>query len=186
MTPAKTVSPPRKRAPRVIEGTRPPEVDASRQILLQSYEAALRLMGERKYDKAHAAFEKMLAAEPNDLADRIRMYMSACLQQNSKSARTFSSPEEQFDYAISLLNEGHFDDAREQLESITKQNGAADYASYGLAVLASLTSDANRCLEYLTEAIRLNPQNRIHARSDSDFQNMADDPRFTELLYPEL
>ena len=30
-----------------------------------------------------------------------------------------------------------------------------------------------------------NPRNRIQARSDSDFQDMADDPRFTELLYPE-
>jgi len=31
----------------------------------------------------------------------------------------------------------------------------------------------------------LNPQNRFQARNDSDFQQMADDPRFTELLYPE-
>jgi hypothetical protein len=40
-------------------------------------------------------------------------------------------------------------------------------------------------LKNLGEAIRLNPQNRFQARNDSDFQNMADDPRFTELLYPE-
>jgi hypothetical protein len=26
---------------------------------------------------------------------------------------------------------------------------------------------------------------RLRARGDSDFQDMADDPRFTELLYPE-
>jgi hypothetical protein len=32
----------------------------------------------------------------------------------------------------------------------------------------------------------LNARNRIQARSDSDFQDMADDPRFTELLYPEV
>jgi len=37
----------------------------------------------------------------------------------------------------------------------------------------------------LNEAIKLNPSNRFQARSDSDFNNMADDPRFTELLYPE-
>ncbi len=49
-----------------------------------------------------------------------------------------------------------------------------------------MTGDAHTCLEQLTEAIRLNPQNRIQARVDSDFQDMADDPRFTELLYPEV
>jgi len=38
-------------------------------------------------------------------------------------------------------------------------------------------------LEHLAKAIELSPRNRIQARSDSDFQDMADDPRFTELLY---
>jgi hypothetical protein len=49
-----------------------------------------------------------------------------------------------------------------------------------------MTGDSHTCLEHLTEAIRRNPRNRIQARSDSDFQDMADDPRFTELLYPEV
>ena len=40
-------------------------------------------------------------------------------------------------------------------------------------------------IEHLTEAIRLNAHYRIQARSDSDFDGVADDPRFTELLYPE-
>ena len=35
------------------------------------------------------------------------------------------------------------------------------------------------------EAIRLNPTLRFQARNDSDFQNLSEDPRFTELLYPE-
>jgi hypothetical protein len=31
----------------------------------------------------------------------------------------------------------------------------------------------------------LNAQLRFQARNDSDFQNLAEDPRFTELLYPD-
>ena len=69
---------------------------------------------------------------------------------------------------------------------ILQQNDKADYAFYGLAVLASMTGDSHTCLEHLTEAIRQNPRNRIQARADSDFQDMTDDPRFTELLYPEV
>ena len=94
-------------------------------------------------------------------------------------------PEEQYDYAISLLNDGQYDDARSHLDEILKGKRDADYAFYGLAVLASMTGDSQTCLEKLTEAIRLNRGNRILARSDSDFQDMADDPRFTELLYPD-
>jgi tetratricopeptide (TPR) repeat protein len=128
----------------------------------------------------------MLELAPNDLAERIRMYINACIQQVSRGKTSFTSHEEQYDYAISLLNNGHYEDAREHFQQILKQNDKADYAFYGLAVLASMTGDSQTCLEHLTEAIRQNPRNRIQARSDSDFQDMADDPRFTELLYPEV
>ena len=143
-------------------------------------------MQDGKYEKAHTAFTQMLAASPADLAERIRMYINACLQQIAKGQTQFASQEERYDYAISLLNNGNYEDARAQLRKIIAENSSADYAFYGLAVLASMTGDAHTCLEHLTEAIHLNPKNRIQARADSDFQDMADDPRFTELLYPEI
>jgi len=114
------------------------------------------------------------------------MYRIACAAQVSKEKATFASSEERYDYAVSLLNDGHYEDARQQFETILKEKEDADYAFYGLAVLSSMTGSPETCLEYLTEAIRRNPQNRIQARSDSDFQDMADDPRFTELLYPGI
>jgi tetratricopeptide (TPR) repeat protein len=174
-----------KRAPRTLAGTSSP-TDSARAQIVAHYEAALRLMQEGKYDKAHAAFEKILAGGAGDLSDRVRMYSNACLLQAAKGKNTFASHEEHYDYAVSLLNDGHYEDAREQFNLILKANDKADYAFYGLAVLSSMTGDSHRCLEHLTEAIRQNPRNRIQARSDSDFQDMADDPRFTELLYPEV
>jgi tetratricopeptide (TPR) repeat protein len=174
-----------KRAPRTLAGTLPATDNARAQLVAQ-YEAALRLMQDGKYDKAHAAFDKMLATGAGELSDRVRMYANACLLQSAKGKNTFASDEEHYDYAVSLLNDGHYEDAREQFKLILKANDKADYALYGLAVLSSMTGDSHRCLEHLTEAIRQNPRNRIQARSDSDFQDMADDPRFTELLYPEV
>jgi tetratricopeptide (TPR) repeat protein len=173
-----------KRAPRTLAGTIPP-TDTARAQTVAHYEAALRLMQEGKYDKAHAAFDKMLAAGAGELSERVRMYSNACALQMTKGKNSFASCEEHYDYAVSLLNDGHYEDAREQFQQILKENDKADYAFYGLAVLASMTGDSHHCLEHLTEAIRQNPRNRIQARADSDFQDMADDPRFTELLYPE-
>jgi hypothetical protein len=49
-----------------------------------------------------------------------------------------------------------------------------------------MTGQVDGCLGHLQQAIEINPRNRIQARADSDFQDMADDPRFTELLYPEM
>ena len=181
----KTSAPTAAKRARTLAGTTL-STDDGRAHTLSLYESALRLMQEGKYQKAHDAFEAMLASAPADLAERIRMYISACLQQIAKKKNDFASDEERYDYAISLLNDGNYEDARTQLKQIVHENGSADYAFYGLAVLASMTGDAQKCLEHLTEAIRLNSQNRIQARSDSDFQDMADDPRFTELLYPEI
>ena len=175
-----------KRAARTIQGHLPALQDNGRAAALASYEAALHLMQNGKYDLAHAAFNQMLLASPVELADRIRMYINACLLQVAKGSTSFTSHEEQYDYAISLLNDGNYEDARDHFKQILAARPSADYAFYGLAVLSSMTGDSHECLEHLTEAIRHNPRNRIQARADSDFQDMADDPRFTELLYPEV
>ena len=54
------------------------------------------------------------------------------------------------------------------------------------ALLDSITGRTQDCLGNLARAIKLNPRNRLQARADNDFQSMVDDPRFTELLYPEI
>ena len=72
------------------------------------------------------------------------------------------------------------------MNQILNGHPGADYAFYGLAVLESITGRAQDCLSNLARAIELNPKNRLQARVDNDFQNMVDDPRFTELLYPEV
>ena len=187
MTQGKAASTPaNKRAPRTLAGSVPAQQDETRAHSLALYESAVRLMQTGKYEAAHTAFDKLLAEGPPELGDRIRMYINACLLQVSKGKTEFLSHEERYDYAISLLNDGQYEDARQEFKAILVANDTADYAFYGLAVLASMTGDSHTCLEHLTEAIRLNGRNRIQARSDSDFQDMADDPRFTDLLYPEV
>ena len=182
----KTATTATAKRPRTLAGVASASADASRAHTLALYETALRLMQDGKFEKAHSAFGQMLPSSPADFAERIRMYMNACAQQIAKHQNQFSTHEERYDYAVSLLNDGNYEDARTQFKTILNDNDRADYAFYGLAVLASMTGDAHHCLEHLTEAIRLNARNRIQARADSDFQDMADDPRFTELLYPEV
>ena len=152
---------------------------------LQHYQAALQLLQQAKYEKALIAFEKLLGTAPMALAERCRVYVTACHRELSKSKREFATPEEQYDYAVSLLNMDFYEEAREQFAEILNGHRDADYALYGLAVLDAITGRVEECLEHLAQAIEGNPRNRLQARTDTDFQNMQDDPRFTELLYPE-
>jgi tetratricopeptide (TPR) repeat protein len=152
---------------------------------VQNFEAAMKALQGQKFDKAKALLEKVLEGPSRELADRARMYMNVCNQQLSKSSTSFKTSEEHYDYAVALINGGNFVDARTHLEKILKQNPKADYATYGLAVLDCLTNRTEEALRNLQQAIKLNPNNRFQARNDSDFNTMADDPRFTELIYPE-
>jgi tetratricopeptide (TPR) repeat protein len=152
---------------------------------MQSYQDGLRLLQERKFDRARALFQKVADIGIRQLSDRAKVHLQTCNQHLEHTATSFNSLEEHYDYAVSLINLGDYITAREHLETILKQSPNSDYALYGMAVLDCLTGQYEDSLRRLEHAIRLNRSNRFQARNDSDFKNLADDPRFTELLYPE-
>ncbi len=152
---------------------------------VQNYEAGLRAMQEHKFDKAKGFLQKAAAGPSKELADRALVHLNTCNQHLERSATQFKGPEEHYDYAVSLMNLGDYVSAREHLEKLSKQVPKADYVAYGLAALDCLTGHLEDSLRHLDAAIRLNPSLRFQARNDSDFQNLAEDPRFTELLYPD-
>ena len=151
----------------------------------QGFTAAVQFLQQGKFDKALAAFEKLEAEAPVEFRERSRMYATACRRQMQHLRRQFNTPEEHFDFAISRLNTGDYEEARDEFASILTAHPKADYVYYGLAVLEAILGRTQECLDCLARSIDLNPRNRVQARVDNDFQNMLDDPRFTELLYPE-
>jgi tetratricopeptide (TPR) repeat protein len=152
---------------------------------VQNYEAGLRAMQEHKFDKAKGFLQKAVTGPSKELADRALVHLNTCNQHSERATTLFKSPEEHYDYAVSLMNVGDYVSAREHLEKLSKQVPKADYVSYGLAALDCLTGHLEDSLRHLDEAIRINASLRFQARNDSDFQNLAEDPRFTELLYPD-
>ena len=152
---------------------------------VQNYEAGLKALQGHKYDKAKAYFEKVVAGPSPELADRASVHLHSCNQQMSRALNTFKTPEEQYDYAVSLMNLGDYVTARENFDLLTRNCPKLDFIWYGMAALNCLTGHFPEALSNLGESIRLNPANRYQARNDSDFKNLADDPRFTELLYPD-
>ena len=152
---------------------------------MQDYEAGLKALQAHKYDRAKACFEKVVGGPSPELADRALVHLNSCNQQMSRVVNTFKTHEEQFDYAVSLMNMGDYVGARENFEALTRNAPKLDFVWYGMATLNCLTGHFPDAISSLQQAIRLNPANRYQARNDGDFKNLADDPRFTELLYPD-
>jgi tetratricopeptide (TPR) repeat protein len=153
---------------------------------LQSYEAGLRALQEHKFEKAKPLFQKALIGPSKELCDRATVHLNACNQHLDRpSATQFKTVEEHYDFAVSLMNVGDYVTAREHIERLLKQAPKTDFVVYGLAALDCLTGHVEDSLKHLDEALRLNSGLRYQARNDSDFHNLAEDPRFTELLYPD-
>src|SRR5713101_4870577 len=152
---------------------------------VQNYETGLRAMQEHKFDRAKTSLQKVVAGPSKELADRANVHLNTCNQHLDRATTQFKTSEEHYDYAVSLINLGDYVSAREHLDKLSKSAPKADYVAYGMAALDCLTGHVEDSLKNLARAIGLNPALRFQARNDSDFQNLSEDPRFTELLYPD-
>jgi tetratricopeptide (TPR) repeat protein len=152
---------------------------------VQNYESGLRALQEHKFEKAKGHLQKVLSGPNKSLVDRAQVHILTCDKRLETSAIQFKTTEEHYDYAVSLINAGDYVTAREHLDKLLKQNPKAEYVLYGLAALHCLTGHVEESLKILDEAIQVKPSLRFQARNDTDFQNLAEDPRFTELLYPD-
>jgi tetratricopeptide (TPR) repeat protein len=161
-------------------------VDPRVQAQLKLYDEALALFHQQKFAKAKQELEKVLEGPSKELADRARMHIKIAEQRlkptHEQNPRT---AEEHYQRGVAMMNVGRWDDARESLDKARKAAPKADYIHYALAALDCLTGEADSALKNLKVAIELRPENRYHARNDEDFAFLQEDPRFTELLYPE-
>jgi tetratricopeptide (TPR) repeat protein len=158
--------------------------DVERQLKL--YEEATQYFQQQKYLKAKQAFERVMNGPSKELADRAGIHFRICEQRISKvAAPTLRSAEDYYHHGVAMMNLGRWDDARAALEKSQKLSPKADYVVYALAALDCLTGETESAMDNLKQAIALRPENRYLARNDEDFAYLQDDPRFTELLYPE-
>ena len=103
------------------------------------YQSAVQLLQQGKYERALSALEKLMPEAPAEIQDRCRIYINTCRRQLEKVGLTFPTPEEHYDYAISQLNTGYYEEAREEFNRILASYPNADYAYYGLALLEAIT-----------------------------------------------
>ena len=165
----------------------PPDPDApAKQQQLKLYEEALGQFHQQKFHRAEEALKRVTEGPSKELADRARVHLRICEQRISRlPAQAPKTAEDHYTQGVALMNLGRWDEAREHLDRARKAAPKADHIVYAMAALDCLTGEADSAMENLKIAIQLRPENRYHARNDEDFSFLQEDPRFTELLYPE-
>jgi tetratricopeptide (TPR) repeat protein len=161
--------------------------DPAAQAQMKQYEEGLKLIQEQKFQKAIPSLQKVFEGPNKELADRARVHLRGVEQRLAKgpTAAPSKGGEDHYTQGVAMMNLGRWDEAREHLDRALKAAPKADHIVYAMAALDCLTGEADSAMERLKFAIQLRPENRYHARNDEDFAFLQEDPRFTELLYPE-
>ena len=177
-TPAGRVRP----APVVRQPT--PEEIAHQAALVQ-FENGVNLFNKNEFQKARTVFERVASSLSYDLAERARVYMRICQQRLSHPPLQMKSAEDFYNYGVRMANEGNLEEAENAFTRALKLAPQADHVLYALASTQALKENVEGVLEYLEKAIQLNVRNRYLAQNDPDFSKLMEDPRFTEMIYPE-
>jgi tetratricopeptide (TPR) repeat protein len=161
------------------------KADPQLQSILEQYETAMRFFAQQKFDKARQILEKVRECPYHDVADRATMHWNTCNERLQENGVPLKTDEDHYNFAVLNMNLSHYDEAEEHLQKAIKLGGKKGHFEYALAALHALRHEIDAALVHLQEAVALDPANRLLARTDSDFRQLMEDPRFTEILYPE-
>lgn len=149
--------------------------------VLKSFESALHHFQKRDYEKASALFEKVAGAGIQEIAERARVHLRLCERMGRQEKRP-KTAEDYYTRGVVALNSRDLDMAIQYLSKSDKMMPRQEYIHYSLAAAYGLRGDPDNALSHLEMAIKLRPQNRVQARLDDDFHDLAGDPRFIRLL----
>jgi tetratricopeptide (TPR) repeat protein len=82
-----------------------------------------------------------------------------------------------------LMNQGRYEEAQDNFQKALRTDPKSDFVLYAMAANHCRSGNSSEALNYLKMAIQAKPANRYIAQNDSDFESLAEDPRFTALIH---
>jgi tetratricopeptide (TPR) repeat protein len=152
---------------------------------MDSFEEGIRLFHARKFQQAREFFERAMGGPDRSVTHRAGLHARMCEQRLESAGLVLNTPEEHYNYAITLINSRDLGGAQKHLRAALDADATADHVLYALAACQSLGGDLQAACENLKRAIDLQPRNRLAARQDPDFAAMADLPVFIRLVHPD-
>lgn len=158
---------------------KPPSPEA-----LGGFERGMAALQRKDYKGASALFQAVLDQFPSEgtLADRARVYLEAAARELRKLPTAGRSLEERLTSATLALNNHNDIEAARLATDVLNEDRSQDLAEYLLAVVAARGGDTATAVAHLRAAIALNPECRLQARQDEEFDGLIDSDEFHELL----
>ena len=148
------------------------------------YERGLKALQRKHYPRAAAAFRQVLEqfAEERELHERARLYLNVCERETKPQARVPKSVDERILAATLALNRRDVDEALSLLRRTASSHRKHDHIQYMLALAHALRNDVETATEHLARAIALNPNNRLQAKQEPDFDSIRGTQLFRDAI----
>jgi tetratricopeptide (TPR) repeat protein len=148
------------------------------------YERGVQALQRHDYQGAAGHFRSVLDRYPEEreLLERARLYLRVCERETARQPPAPRTPSERVYAATVALNSGDQSTALEHLQRALSEDPEHDHAHYTMAVALGSRGQVDEALEYLKNAIGLNPENRALARQDPDLEPIRPHARFAAAL----
>ena len=146
------------------------------------YERAAKLFKSEDFAGARETFARAAAGPVVDVAHSAQMYVRMCERRMSAAAAP-KSAEEQYSFAVKLMNQGRYPEAESHLRGAVSASPESGRFHYALALGHS--GDLAAAADHLRRAIEIQPANSDAAKRDAGFMALAQQPYLRDLLQGE-
>ena len=154
----------------------------------KAYEKALKLFHKKQFAKAKDRLTQVISKFPEEteVLARVQSFLKVCERQLKSNKETANSPEELFNQAVFYHNAGQHERALGNYARALKLSKKdQDHIYYAMAATELSMGNIDTALKHLEQAIQMNQENRFFAHNDPDFQLLATDTTFQELVQPD-
>jgi Tfp pilus assembly protein PilF len=148
------------------------------------YENGVRALQRHDFTGAAEHFRTVVQRFPEEreLLERARLYLQVCERETAKRPRGPRTPAERIYAATVALNAGDQEGALALLRQALAEDPDNDHGNYIMAVTLSDQGRHSDAVEFLRQAIELNPENRSLARQDPDLSVLRETDACRQLL----
>jgi predicted Zn-dependent protease len=157
---------------------KPPSADA---VLI--FERGMAELQRHSYPAAKTAFQSLIDKFPSEgfLTDRARVYLQLADREIQRRPASSGTVEERLTAATAALNNNDEAEAGRLAESAFKDDRSQDLAVYLMAIVAARQGRTADALAHIKTAIEINPDSRIQARQDEEFDILLELDEFHTL-----
>jgi len=142
---------------------------------------AMKIFGQGDYKRADALFAQASVGPLIGVNESAQMYSRMCQQRINRMSVELKTPDDHYNYAVSLINARKYREARESLVAAL-EGGVQPHYCYALALVEGHLGAMDAAASQLRRAIQMDSSLRSAARNDPDFAPLLQNSKMKEAL----